>query len=288
MKGVIDNMLISWRNGKLFIGGSLPKLLTGNNFYNLSIHEIKSAVQILQDKLNVDLQFAKISRLDLATNVSLNKLVENYLPCLGYLKSADRSNINSSSVYYRKKGYPLFVFYDKIKEMKQIFTNRKILKAIKGNYLRFEIRYSTPKQIARKFEKHLVVKDLYNLETNLSFANDWYESYLSIGKEVPLTFNLKKGEGYKRLLDIWLKMAMDSMGGINPAMNALKITEGFIQMRPEYKSRVRSKIRKLGKIDKTLVISPLLQELNISFENTIKYFLLSIPKLSRASNVIND
>ena len=267
IKGHIYNMRIRWSNGKLHIQGSLPKLHNGTNFYNLSTYEIGSAVVKLETELMLDLQDATVYRIDLAANIPLSHSVSTYFDCFGQHKNYHRSNIQESSLYYSKGKNAQTVIYDKIKEMKQKPGNKEILDKINGNFMRFEIR-CTKSQIKNLIKEDFKVRDLKTIEINSLLADIWYNSYLCIQKEYAPQFDFKAGEGYKDFCNCLMMYGINHLGGAYSTKAILKNSPGFNLLRPEYKSRIRGKIKELNL---NAVISDngaLLLELNNVFKQT--------------------
>ena len=156
--------------------------------------------------------------------------------------------------------------------MKQTGSDKEFLGTLNGNFLRFENRNYT-QQVKAIFKNGLKVSDLTSRTVNNKLTDIWYENYLAIDKQSPSEFNLKEGDGIKELGDLLAKIGIDNLGGVSLTLEHLKRNSVFNQLRPEYKSRMRAKIKSLNNRQETLKESSLLLELNNSFANIHAKFL---------------
>lgn len=275
LTGFFKNMMIAWRNGELKIIGSLPKLRQKNNFYPLSTLDVTFCIKAIEEELKIDLRSAIITRVDLAANIELQQIVSDYFKCFGVYKRSHRSNIDKSTLYYKNGKKTVISIYDKLKELKTNSENKELLKSLKGNYMRFEVRYN-PKNNRSIFKLDLKLYDLTNFDLNQELIEIWYKEFKAIEKQSTTEFKLNKGDQCKELMNILAKIGIDNLGGAYPALEKLENSIDFKSQRAENKTRMRKKIRELNNRNSNLVQSPLLNELDQSFLNTYRQLLSSV------------
>ena len=118
----IDNLTIRTTTRGVSIGnGSLCKFLYGNNVVNFTRTDTRLAFEKLSDTLNISLNNATVSRMDVAYNFEVTYPPESYfyhmgnLPCYKRLEQIFCMGVEGlfySSVSDKKQ----LVFYDKIME----------------------------------------------------------------------------------------------------------------------------------------------------------------------------
>lgn len=177
--GHLKNMRIEIRGSKLYVEGSLTKWLLGNNYIrSIGIREIKRAIASLSKCLNVPLEEATLTRIDVALNFRMNDPSSVYLGKLMYLASYHRSNIKKESLYFTKYN-SVACFYDKIAEIKKDDGNNEFVRLNK-QVLRYEFRILKVKQFLKCDVKG---KDLLDSRFCCRLLDEWYNTYLKIDKK---------------------------------------------------------------------------------------------------------
>jgi len=267
----IDNMQITWKSEVLTIYGSFPRFIKGNNIHNVSLREAEEGICSLEHKLGVSLRKAIITRLDLATNVTLERSIEHYFHCLGCYKNTHRSNIDKSSLYYMRKGFSILIFYDKIKEAGKKSVENYPIGANYENLMRFELRLFS-KAIKHHFKDALKISDLINPETNKFLIELWYKEYVSIEKQSPLIFNLKENDGWREIRQKLIKEGIDSFGGLQSTLERLKREKYFNNKRSESRTRIKEYLRDIDNQPGMSKDAHLLNELNLAFSTVYRQF----------------
>ena len=164
------NINIYMSESYIKIEGSLSKFFFGNNTSTLNRNTTKYAIEKLSDTFKLDLNKAKIKRIDIGDNLTMKTSVKQYFPCLGLYHGKNR--IEFKDTLYYGNNFLSLVFYDKGKECK--------LK--KDNLLRYEMRKN--KYLLRKLFKkeqiygyHLYNEYIYNTLISL-----WEKEYFFIEK----------------------------------------------------------------------------------------------------------
>lgn len=124
----------------LTISVSLPKLLFGTNQINVTRNDAASAISILQGILDIDISQAKVSRIDIAYNFTMDQPIETYFKLLCSKDKMKRWTVGHESLYFTNKAKGIELnFYNKtaqLKDTKQIVLPENLSK----NLLRYEFR----------------------------------------------------------------------------------------------------------------------------------------------------
>ena len=139
INGYLENLRISLSHKGLLITGSLSKFFLGSNIYELKPYEIEEAIDLISERLALDISQAFVYRLDIAKNYEMKLPVECYLPLLESTRYMERFE-KVQNIYFQNKKRSL-VFYNKVKELKAkkefIPENLKF-----SNLLRYELRFT--------------------------------------------------------------------------------------------------------------------------------------------------
>jgi hypothetical protein len=161
-KGQFKGFTISINDYGYSIEGSLSKYYFGNNLQMLSAGDTETAIEMLNDELDIDLLEGEIGRLDFGFNVELQYPVSNYIKCFREMKYLKKRGVWNEDTLNFKNNSRECVIYDKIKEMKAHgdhipsgYSNK--------NILRFEMRlFRCPAKVFG--EKHIITSDLFDPE----------------------------------------------------------------------------------------------------------------------------
>lgn len=76
----LDNLGINIYNSFITIEGSLAKFYYGNNLHLLGREEIKQVIDLLSDILQLDINSAHVTRIDIAADFEMSHNTKEYLP----------------------------------------------------------------------------------------------------------------------------------------------------------------------------------------------------------------
>ena len=266
MQGDLKNMRVTFNEGSISIKGSLPKYYFGNNCETLSKSNTKEALENISSDLSIDINKAKVTRIDFSTNI-----ITQYKPIIYFDYMGSHSNFtrcpNQSSLYYNQRSKKL-LFYDKIQEAKNKGMNIPI--HYNGqNLFRYELVLK--KDVARFLKyNNLLVQDLSTEHLFNKLVQLWYAYYKSIDK-ISKTIkimpeNIKTPKDVKDAL--YRAMIRSNPLVVSKLLSELKAKKVFEHK--EYYSRLKSSIRKIQKEE--IVENDLMDELNKKIEGV--YFEL--------------
>ena len=132
----LDNLGINIYNSFITIEGSLAKFYYGNNLHLLGREEIKQAIDLLSDILQLDINSAHVTRIDIAADFEMSHNTKEYFPFLGNYPRHKRDLCKGTTLYYKSASHTC-TFYDKGKESQG-------KKGAESCLLRFESRWFNP------------------------------------------------------------------------------------------------------------------------------------------------
>jgi len=165
----------------LTVSLSLSKLLLGTNQFNVTRKDAALALLKLQDILGIDISSAKVSRIDIAYNISMDQPLETYFKLLCSKDKMKRWTISNETLYFtnKNKGMKL-VFYNKTNQLsdtKQVVLPENLTK----NILRYEI--SLTSKVIKKLGYHeITCATLIDEAFYQSLVELWYNEYKTIIK----------------------------------------------------------------------------------------------------------
>lgn len=172
---------------KLSFNGSLPKFYFGNNLRHLDWNDFKNAIQMLSDNLGVDMNEAKLTRVDFGMNIEVNYPVNEYISCLLAFPRLKTMRYDESVTFYTVINSRSFIFYDKLKEMKKglRYTSTVDLTYLRNkNILRYELQLK--KNLKERFRlRKFKVKHLLRNSIQHKLVEYWHNGYKKVIK-VPL------------------------------------------------------------------------------------------------------
>jgi len=250
---------------ELIIMGSWTKLAQGHNITIVSIDEILNALDILTNKLGVDIMDGKITRLEFGINLLLEKEVRLYNRCLlhhYYSKVRRRSMENDQTISFATKRYE-YRFYDKLSEAKSNKYMKHMIDEdmMDKNIMRYEILI--PKQMIYTFGRHLKVSDLVDPAFWEELLNKLSDTYFNdIIKSS--SFNLDK----KIKTPTDLKQLVMSIGDYYIKNNNINIDWESDDLTPQQKTAIRKTFRTIP-TSKYNVKDPLVAELDSKVQDEI-------------------
>ena len=194
--GHMKNMKVEVRGTILLVEGSLIKWFLGNNYARtLALWEIRAAINSLSAALNVPLEKAKVTRIDIAFNFKVKNIPWLYMTKLLYHDYYFRSSIQKETLYFEKYD-SILCFYDKVAELKKC-KDRDADEALEDlgelNVIRYEFRF------LRVTNTLGVVRGecLYDSAFCLSLLGKWYGHYMDIKKGYDEDFSMFRFETKK-------------------------------------------------------------------------------------------
>ena len=158
----------------------IAKSYFGDNLHTLTRDETKYALEKLSDCLHVDINTAKITRLDVSTTLQTKRPPANYFRYLGekpYFKRLEA--VKDETLYYCNHQRQI-ILYDKTKEA--ISNNVPIPDILRNsNLLRYELRYI--KRLNKQLNIDLAATKLYNEDFYRSVIQNWYNEFMESLKE---------------------------------------------------------------------------------------------------------
>ena len=243
--GKAKNMVIRRNANSMTVQGSLPKYQYGNNLQTLQRADTGLIIEELSDLISTDLRKARLQRVDFSTNIITEHKPQYYYRFLGHLTRFYRHSDNSS-LYYNQ-GCKKLLFYDKIKDAKA--KQMPIPKQYQNkNVLRYEMRLL--KQVKKFFKRDVLANDLINKQLYNYLLDKWYEYYKEIEKQKSkiniMSNQITSPKDFDKQLLIGLVQSL-GYSHIDDVIEQMKTMKVFNQK--EYYSRLKSKYRRLSKVD---------------------------------------
>lgn len=243
--------------------GSLAKLITGTNQFNLDHKINKQALQYLSQLLNCNLDNSKLTRIDYGHNLLMDYPVINYLQLLSRLKSAKKHTFGVETVDFRNYKRNL-IFYDKIAELN---AHHGIVPFNKGqNMLRYEVRFIS--RLSQQFNVPEVTCKMITEEWfHKMLVKKWYEEYNKIDKfhtpEISLNFTNPTS-----LVTSLAVNGIQQRGGFNAIYEQVYVqSKGNSQRR----HKLINKLKRLSNSTASLSSKTLLDELDLKIQQAIGY-----------------
>ncbi len=243
--------------------GSICKHYLGSNFYTLTREQTHLAIEQISQDLQLPIQNAKVTRIDMAENFIMQydeKLYFKYLSKLNYYKRLEQDN----GLYFRQNN-KLLVFYGKVLEQRK--KGEIIPDCFKNKHLlRYEIRYL--KNIPRQLNKTTVLaSDLYDPSFYEMLVNNWKNEYFNIQKAKEIAINPESLKDVKSFQKQLMLAGLSSIFGSE--INALDFVDkqfkkGSFQNRMQ-PQRIKETIKTAFSLPNATFESQLIKELDEKF-----------------------
>ncbi|WP_026462018.1 phage/plasmid replication domain-containing protein [Adhaeribacter aquaticus] len=256
--GNLNNYRVTVSDYGISLKGSLPKLYFGDNLHTLTRSDSKRAFEMLSDTLCLPIQRATVTRIDIAQNLIVKYKPEAYFPYLGHSNYYQRL-VQPKSIYYNNT-QRVKLFYNKIAESKrhdweipQVLQNQHVL--------RYELRYmqrlNKQLKLASITPQTLIDESFY-----MSLIDQWAKEYESIQKTALIKMDLNNIRTLKDYLNQIITLTIQEKGldAFLHHVDLLKEQKTFDK--PEYYSRLRSRIKQLAKSTSLANTPELVEELN--------------------------
>lgn len=265
MKGKLGGLYVTLTSTGISILGSLPKFFYRNNLKELTSVDVKQAIQKIESDLSISIKKAKLNRIDIGFNLSMDYEPRFYFNGLGELGNMHRSQINQDSLYYKNSTKTL-IFYDKYKEFFKAKTVPNCFK-VERNLLRYEIRFL--KSVEKNFGgREILVSDMTNPEFLREIVGIWGAKYFLIRKNNIVGFQPDSINMPKDYVDFLAALGIDTRSEhIKSDIQFLKSIYAF--KAKEYYSRLNSKIREISTNTKFKEESSFNRELDLKVKSTL-------------------
>ena len=266
-KRYLNNINVTSSAKSYTIRGSLSKFLYENNCYSLSYEDIKTALRILEDTLEIPLKKAKVTRIDFASNLLMKHPPECYINHLLDIEGFNRFD-NKSTLSFKGKNTEIS-FYNKVREKRNKFN--AVPKAWKDeNILRYELRLKN--NIDYIFETTVTVANLFDEGFYIQLWEKWAEMYYKIKTTQKVYINLMNCNKPKDFEDQILRFGYMAYGIAN-ALEDVKQLRQLKRFKNDYQySKLKAKINGLVNQNVITPSNELINELDAKIEQAILYY----------------
>jgi hypothetical protein len=270
INGSLNNLKVNIYESGVSIKGSLAKFHLTDNLHTLTRSGTHEAIEHLSDVLNLPIDKAKITAIDLATHFIMKYPPNSYYSFLGSKKYFNRLQASTDTLYYNTKPKQL-IFYDKSIEATAKKVDIPIIyKDI--NLLRYELRHKG--RLNKQFNMpEFTGATLYNERFYIDIINLWVKEYMNIQKIQRFTLqnidNMKTpNDAIEMIFGMYLLKAGQSE--IDSILNDLKAKKAFPD--PKYYSRVKSKLNSIMNKPEITEKSDLIKELDQNVKQIKLYY----------------
>lgn len=205
--GTLDNLKVSIRKNSIKIENSLCKWYLGDNFQTLTCDQVRFANEKLSDTLHLNINVAKVLRLDIAENFYMQHSPKLYWEYLGKLNRYTRLP-HSDGLYYRIKNKEL-LFYDKIKEQKA--KGFPIPDSYQNtNILRYELRFLHG--LSKTFNQEVTAKTLSDRVFYHNLLQVYSDMYFKIDKIKDINLSIGEMKGIKGMNNAGVALLINQFG----------------------------------------------------------------------------
>jgi hypothetical protein len=222
--------------------GSLAKYHFGNNYYTLTRRDSQEAIERLSDELILPVSEAKVTRIDMAQNFTMEHPAGVYYDYLGACRYYNRLRQPQSVRWESQKRNK--AIYDKVAEMKR--RRADIPVECRGqNVLRYEMRYTA--RLGSQFNQPVVTAGHLTDEVFYrGLIENFKSEYDSIVKVKRIEMDVPQVKTPNEFMQ-WLQLvAIQKIGHVelDARIEEMRLRGQF--SRDEYYSRVKSRIRQSG------------------------------------------
>lgn len=247
------------------VKGSICKWWNGDNLQALGIGDTKEAVEALSDTLDLPIERAKITRMDIGANISTEHLPALYFERLGNLPYFQRLE-EPNGIYYTKTNERL-CFYDKITEQKD--TGNKLPDSLSDkNLLRYELRYMW--RIAKRLKvPEVKFSTLWQDSFYRMIINNWYDYYNRIKKNHSVNLDLNTVKTRRELYKLAVLQLAESNGGITAIQKGISNARAEGAISSKQASDLKRAFDEAYKVDGDIITtSDAIRELNQKIRET--------------------
>jgi hypothetical protein len=176
-RGSLGNLVITQEDRGVYVKGSLPKFLNGENANSLTRQGLREALGKIEAETRLNTHIAQVRQLEIGATLSVEKPPRRYLETWGPVSRYSKDIYgNGKTVTYHTKSRS-FSGYDKGAEM----TPKALPWPYAGRYcLRLELRYQ--KGLKPLLGRFLSPWEILEIEHYNDFIERWKQFYFSIPK----------------------------------------------------------------------------------------------------------
>jgi hypothetical protein len=258
ISGNAGNLRVGVSEHGVNIVGSLAKFYLGTNLHSLNRSDSRRAFEMMADSLNLPIQRATVSRVDIGLNLMTDFKPELYYPYLGQSRYYNRLTQPKSIRYHSEQKTKKF--YNKIAESKK--SGLDIPEIYKGkNLLRYEVSYM--QRLPKQFNQAFITPDTLTDERfYMSMYDRWYNEYAAINKVGLAKMNTSKINTPKDYLEQLLIIAILEKGLDNVLHHVEVMREQKVFKHAAYYSNLKRDLKEMLSGTDTIEHSELIQELN--------------------------
>jgi hypothetical protein len=176
--GKLKNYSVCVSDNGISMKGSLAKNHFDDNIHTLTRKDVQLSIEELSDHLHIDMNVAKVTRLDISTVLYTKYPPAEYYAYLGQKPYFERLQSTLDTLYYNNHQRQI-VFYDKKKDaLAKGMPIPDILKD--ANLLRYELRYT--KRLNKQLNGDVTAGKLYVRPFYDSLVESWYNELKTIQK----------------------------------------------------------------------------------------------------------
>ena len=176
--GKLKNLKVMVNCNGLYVNGSLPKYLFGNNLETFSRSATEEVIEALSDRLSLPMKEARVSRLDVAKSFIMKQPVIEYLTQFTEASHYKKWEIANRETLLYKNSMRELTLYDKTAEVKrcrgsipEVYKHR--------NVLRYEMRLKS--RVAKQLGQERILASLLSDESfYMAIVDKWQKEYFSI------------------------------------------------------------------------------------------------------------
>jgi len=176
--GNIGDYTVNIAENGISLRGSLPKNYFGDNLHTLTRRDTQQAIEQLSDHLHLNINAARVTRLDVSTIIPTKRPPADYYSHLGNKPYFERLQSTPDTLYYNNHQRQI-IFYDKTKE-----ANAKDVQIPdilqNSNLLRYELRFT--KRLNRQLNAVLTAAKLYDVDFYRTVIQNWHSEFKAIEK----------------------------------------------------------------------------------------------------------
>ncbi|WP_259297896.1 phage/plasmid replication domain-containing protein, partial [Parabacteroides merdae] len=258
-----DNLGINIYNSFITIEGSLAKFYYGNNLHLLGREEIKQVIDLLSDILQLDINSAHVTRIDIAADFEMSHNTKEYLPFLGNYPRHKRDLCKGTTLYYKSKSHTC-AFYDKGMESQGKEGAESCL-------LRFESRWfkSSSKQLDWE---NITGETLSTPHFYQYIIQLWGKKYFDIEKRnIPISNPTIPINTPKKAMEYLLNALLYLPSFLPPSTKFIEETKMFLieQLDTQNRSRFNKRLNELNENFSINERSSLMEELDCKIRDRI-------------------
>lgn len=269
VNGYLDNFKVSINQYRVKVQhASLAKFINVDNQQGMSLGRTREAIESLSDRLNLKVEHAKVTRIDVGRNITTRLSPELYFPYLGELTNYKR--LEQGHGLYFQNGLRALVFYNKLREVKSKRQDVEPLFA-NQNLLRYELRFTS--HLERQFNVNKVSAGLLCDEKfYIDLGKRWRDLYLDISKISNQAAVIVPTTRTRGLIQTLASLKVNEIGGENILRTIAEWQEEGHLTRKQA-SDLRAAIRDLVRKEMREGGNELIEELDKKIKIATRFFL---------------